>query len=325
MIIVRTPYRVSFFGGGTDFPSYYNKFGGSVVGMAINKYCYISLRELPNFFEHKYRFVWSKIENVKNFNEITHPSIGKLLNYYKIKNGLEIHYDGDLPARSGIGSSSSFTTGVIKAIHEYKKIKINKYSLAKKTINFEQNIIKENVGSQDQIFASYGGFNQINFNKDNFKVNKLNIETNTIKQIERNMILVFTGKYRNSGDIEKVKINNMDKTINHYHNIKSLVYEFKKILKKEKNLDQIGYLLNEYWNIKKSLTNKVNNDEINKIYNTSIENGALGGKICGSGGGGFLLMYANPKVQKRLKYIFRKLTCLNFKIDDDGCKTIFKA
>lgn len=325
MIITKTPYRVSLFGGGTDFPSYYNRFGGTVIGMAINKYCYISLRKLPNFFNHKHRFVWSKIENVKKFNDITHPSIGKLLNYYKINTGLEIHYDGDLPARSGIGSSSSFTTGVIKAIHEFKKKNINKLELAKKTINFEQNIIGENVGSQDQIFASYGGFNQINFKKNKFSVNKLNLETSSVKEIESNMMLIFTGKYRISGNIEKKKIDKINKSINHYHNIKSLVFEFKKILKNKNNLNEIGHLLNEYWNIKKNLTNKVSNIEINKIYNTCMDNGALGGKICGSGGGGFLLIYANPKVQKRLKYIFRKLICLNFKIDYEGSKTIFKA
>ena len=167
MIISKTPYRISFFGGGSDYPNWYNYFPGLVLSATINKYLYISIRELPNFFNHKYRIVWSKIENVKTINQIDHKVIRKLLNFYKIKNGLEIHYDGDLPARSGMGSSSAFVVGSINAINIYNNVNLSKYNLSKKSIEFEQNILNENVGSQDQVAATYGGVNRIDLQKKN--------------------------------------------------------------------------------------------------------------------------------------------------------------
>ena len=174
MIITKTPYRISFFGGGSDYPQWYNKYNGLVLSTTIDKHIYISCRFLPSFFKHKYRIVWSKIENVKKINQIKHKAVRGLLNHYKIKNGLEIHYDGDLPARSGMGSSSTFTVGLTKALLEIKKHKLSSLNIAKKAIDFEQNIMGEAVGSQDQIAASLGGFNKISFKKNNkFTVSKI--------------------------------------------------------------------------------------------------------------------------------------------------------
>ena len=191
MIITRTPYRISFFGGGSDYPDWYRKHGGRVISTSINKYIYITCRSLPKFFDHKYRIVWSKIENVKNLNNIEHKAVKNLIKLMNIKDGLEIHYDGDLPARSGIGSSSSFVVGLMKALNEFKDKKVSPINLARQAINFEQNVLNETVGSQDQIACSVGGFNKIIFQKnDQIKINRLNKQN--IKKLNDNLILIYT-------------------------------------------------------------------------------------------------------------------------------------
>ena len=200
MIISKTPYRISFFGGGSDYPNWFNKYTGKVLSTTINKHIYLSCRYLPNFFNHKYRIVWSRIENVKKINQIKHLAVKNLLKYLKFNEGIEIHYDGDLPARSGMGSSSCFTVGLLKALEEIKKKNILKKDLAKKSIYFEQKIMKEIVGSQDQIAASYGGFNKIIFNKSNFKLKNIK-KTRNVKMLENNLILIYTGINRTAHKI----------------------------------------------------------------------------------------------------------------------------
>ena len=200
MIITKTPYRISFFGGGSDYPDWYKKFGGSVLSTTIDKYIYISCRKLPPFFDHKYRIVWSKIENVKTIDEIKHLTVRKLLKYNKIKSGLEIHYDGDLPARSGMGSSSSFSVGLMRALMNYQYKDLKGINLAHKTIFFEQKIMKEIVGSQDQVAASIGGFNKINFLK-NDKIIVKKILNNNLKKLNSNLLLLYTGIQRNANVI----------------------------------------------------------------------------------------------------------------------------
>ena len=206
MIISKTPYRISFFGGGSDYPEWHQKNEGRVLSTTINKYLYISCRFLPNFFEHKYRIVWSKIENVKNINQINHKAIREILNYLKVKRGLEIHYDGDLPGKSGVGSSSAFTVGLLNSLYIYKNKTINKkkFDLGIKAIHIERELNKEKVGSQDQIAVAVGGFNNIYFNKQgNINIKKIELNKNFKKKLNDNLLLFSTGKYRRANEITK--------------------------------------------------------------------------------------------------------------------------
>ena len=259
MIITKTPYRISFFGGGSDYPSWYNKFGGSVLSTTINKYIYISCRELPPFFDHKYRIVWSKIENVKKINEIQHLTVRKLIEYNKIKSGLEIHYDGDLPARSGMGSSSSFSVGLIRALNYYKgREDLRGINLALKTIFFEQKIMKETVGSQDQVAVSVGGFNKINFLKNN-KILIKKIVNNNLKRLNSNLLLLYTGIQRNAETIAENYVHKLsNKKEKNIRRIISNVELGEKMIKSG-NIDDFGKLLNDAWIEKKELSNSITN------------------------------------------------------------------
>ena len=292
MIISKTPYRISFFGGGSDYPSWYLKNGGSVISTTIDKYIYISCRHLPPFFEHKYRIVWSHIENVKYINDIKHRSVKELLKYFKIKKGLEIHYDGDLPARSGMGSSSVFVVGLMNLLNNFKGKKINKKNLAFNSINFEQNILKDTVGSQDQIAATYGGFNKIIFKSDgSFKVKPILIKKSTQRKLNNNLVLLYTGFKRTAHNIASTYVNKLQNAKrNHILEILSHVKEAEKVLK-ENDLNRFGKLLHESWLAKRSLSNSITNSKIDEIYKNAINKGALGGKLLGAGGGGFLLFF----------------------------------
>jgi len=322
MIISKTPYRISFFGGGTDFPDYYNNHDGCVIGSTIDKYCYISLRKLPPFFKNKHRIVWSKIQLPNTINQIRHPSIKGILNYFKIKEGIEIHHIGDLPAFSGIGSSSSFSVGLINALLTLRDKKLDKKELGKLSLYIEHNILKEYVGSQDQIWASHGGMNFINFNKKEIRLNKIKITVERKKKLSSNLILFFTGKSRFSGKIEKKKISKIDKNLKTLDEMKKYVFFCKKILEENSPLNEFGDLLNDYWNLKKKLLNNISNNQIDELYKEAMISGARGGKIVGSGGGGFILFYAKPEIQKKLIYKFSKLTPVNFNFSEEGSKII---
>jgi len=322
MIISKTPYRISFFGGGTDFPDYYNNHDGCVIGSTIDKYCYISLRKLPPFFKNKHRIVWSKIQLPNTINQIRHPSIKGILNYFKIKEGIEIHHIGDLPAFSGIGSSSSFSVGLINALLILRDKKLDKKGLGKLSLYIEHNILKEYVGSQDQIWASHGGMNFINFNKKEIRLNKIKITEERKKKLSSNLILFFTGKSRFSGKIEQKKISKIDKNLKTLDEMKKYVFFCKKILEENSPLVEFGDLLNDYWNLKKKLLNNISNTQIDELYKEAMISGARGGKIVGAGGGGFILFYAKPEIQKKLIYKFSKLTPVNFNFSEEGSKII---
>ncbi|MDC6475585.1 kinase [bacterium] len=324
MIITKTPYRISFFGGGSDYPSWYNKFGGSVLSTTINKYIYISCRELPPFFDHKYRIVWSKIENVKKINEIQHLTVRKLIKYNKIKSGLEIHYDGDLPSRSGMGSSSSFSVGLMRALNYYKGGDLRGINLALKTIFFEQKIMKETVGSQDQVAASVGGFNKINFLKNN-KILTKKIVNNNLKKLNSNLLLLYTGIQRNAETIAQnyvYKLSNIKEK-----NIRKIIsnVELGEKMIKSGNIDDFGKLLNDAWIEKKELSNSITNHKIDELYQTSIQNGALGGKLLGAGGGGFLLIYMKKGKQKNFLKKIKNITNIPFKFSNKGCEVILNS
>ena len=298
MFISKTPYRISLFGGGTDHPKWFNNNGGKVLSFTIDKFCYISCRYLPPFFQYKHRFVYSKIENINKLNEILHPAIkGSFIKTnWNIKDGLEIHHDGDLPARSGMGTSSSFTVGLINVLNAIKNKKISAKKLALDAIDTEQNIIGEFVGSQDQVAVSYGGMNIINFfEKNKFKVTPINLSTKYINDIENNTLLIFTGFSRLADKIEKDKFTNIKSKKNQLLEIGKITNEAIKTFNNKFNILELGKLLHESWKIKKSFSKIVTNKEIDLIYNKALNNGAIGGKVLGAGGGGFLLLVAEKK------------------------------
>ena len=323
MIITKTPYRISFFGGGSDYPSWYKKNGGSVLSTTIDKYIYISCRFSPNYFKKKYRIVWRKIENVQRINEINHKAVRELLKYLKIRPGLEIHYYGDLPARSGMGSSSCFTVGLMQSLCRIKKIKLTKSKLANKSIHFEQKIMREVVGSQDQTSASFGGFNKIIFNK-NGSINVKKIESNkNLKKLNENLILIYTGINRTAHKIANRYVNKLTTVKRDQINrIISYVRDGENILNSGE-VDDFGRLLHDAWMEKKALSNLISNSKINEIYEKAMEYGALGGKLLGAGGGGFLLMYMKEKQRKVFFKKYRNLINIPFNFTTSGSQVIF--
>jgi len=323
MIITKTPYRISFFGGGSDYPSWYKKNGGAVLSTTIDKHVYISCRFSPKYFKQKYRIVWRKIENVQRVNEINHKAVRELLKYLKIKSGLEIHYYGDLPARSGMGSSSSFTVGLMQALYRIKKINLTKSKLAKKSIHFEQKVMREVVGSQDQTSASFGGFNKIIFNKNSsISVKKISSKKN-LNKLNENLILIYTGINRTAHKIANQYVNKLTtEKKEHINRILTYVKEAEQILQ-HGDIDDFGRLLNDAWMEKKALSSLITNSKINEIYEEALRCGALGGKLLGAGGGGFLLMYMKKNERKKFFQKNKKLFNIPFKFTTVGSKIIF--
>ena len=296
MIISRTPFRISLFGGGSDYPTWYRENGGSVLGMAIDKYCRISVRTLPPFFEHKHRIVYSRIELAKTVDDIVHPAVRAVLSQYPPDHGIEIHHDGDLPARSGLGSSSSFTTGLLNALFALQGKMITKRKLAEETIRIEQEVIAESVGSQDQIWAAYGGLARINFNRDGrFDVKPIVIPDGKRQELESALLLFFTGVSRYASDIAKEKIANLDSRANQLKTMAQMVDEAEAILTNPaRPLTEMGKLLHEGWRLKRELADSISNSHIDEIYEAARSAGAVGGKLLGAGGGGFMAFYAEP-------------------------------
>tara|TARA_Y100001970_G_C14233877_1_gene860588 strand:+ start:812 stop:1789 length:978 start_codon:yes stop_codon:yes gene_type:complete len=324
MIISKTPYRISFFGGGSDYFSWYKKYGGKVLSTTIDKYIYISCRKLPKFFDHKYRIVWSKIENVKKIEKIKHKVVKNILIQNKIKDGLEIHYDGDLPSKSGMGSSSSFSVGLIKALSEFKDEKLSKIQLAKKAIHFEQRILKEVVGSQDQVAAAFGGFNKINFYK-NGEIDIKKINSNYLKRLNSNLLLIYTGIQRNAEKIAKKYVNDLsNKKKENINRIIEYVNEGENLIKSG-NLNDFGKLLHESWIEKKSLNSAISNRKIDELYNFALKNGCLGGKLLGAGSGGFLLLYIENHKQKKFLKNLKKIFNVPFKFSKQGSNIILNS
>ncbi len=323
MILSRTPHRISFFGGGTDYPEYYNEFGGKTLGVAIDKYSYINIRKLPPFFEHKHRIVYSKQENVNTISQIQHPSVRETLKYFNIDYGISIHHDGDIPARSGMGSSSAFTVGLINSINALNGKMSSKAQLTEQAIHIEQNIIKENVGSQDQTFAAYGGLNIINFLQNG----KISVEPIILKQqrmleFQNNIMLFFSGLSRTASDIVAEQIKKTSINIPNLNRMKDLVDEANNILTSNKDLNEFGELLNHTWELKKSLSSKVTNPQIDDMYKKALNAGALGGKLLGAGGGGFMAFYVEKHNQKKVKEALKNYLHIPFNFDFEGSKIV---
>ena len=322
MITSRTPYRISFFGGGTDYPEWYLKYGGAVFSSTIDKYCYISAKYSIKLLETRHKIVWSHIENVQSFNDILHPAVREGLKFLNFDNnkGIEIYHSGDLPARTGIGTSSSFSVGLINALSNLNNNPINKHQLALKAIKLEQNILNESVGSQDQVAASYGGFNKIIFKTDgNIIVNKININDETENFLLSNISIYYSGTRigRNSSEVVSDMLVDIDSKYELLKELESYVDIGINLITK-KDLTGFGKLLHESWKIKKSLGNKITNPEIDEIYNIGIKNGAYGGKILGAGGAGFIMFVIPEEKKETLRQKLPNCVELSFEFENQG-------
>lgn len=327
MIITRTPFRISFFGGGTDYPVWYEKNGGAVLATSINKYCYVTCRYLPPFFEHKYRIVYSKNELTKTISEIQHPSVRATLGYMDIDKGVEIHHDGDLPARSGLGSSSSFTVGLLHALYAQKGKMVTKRQLALDAIHIEQEILKENVGAQDQTTAAFGGFNKIEFGgEQQILVNPITLNKNKYILLQNHLMLFFTGFSRFASEIAAEQISKTPDKKTELHRMHEMVDEAIDILNgSDSDILDFGRLLHESWTLKRSLTDKISTPEIDRIYNDARDAGAVGGKLLGAGGGGFILFFVEPEKQPIVKEKLKSLLHVPFNFDTMGSQIIYYA
>jgi D-glycero-alpha-D-manno-heptose-7-phosphate kinase len=324
MIVTRTPHRISFFGGGTDYPSYYLEHGGKVIGGAIDKYCYITCRELPPFFEHKHRIVYSRIENINCLDEIIHPSVRETMRYMGITTGLEIHHDSDIPARSGMGSSSAFTVCLLKSLYALHGRIISRENLFKEAIHIEQELIQENVGSQDQVFAACGGLNVIEFLQNGKIVtHPLVMQPERLETFKGRLMLFFSGISRFASDIAKEQIDNTKKNIGSLDAMKSLVDDAYSILTSPHvDFDEFGRLLHETWQYKRGLSKQMTNTEIDSMYDTALRHGAIGGKLLGAGGGGFMLFYDPEDRQIEVRQALGGYLHIPFDFDFSGADIV---
>ena len=324
MIITRTPLRISFFGGGTDYPVWYREHGGAVLSTAIDKCCYITSRWLPPFFEYQSRLSYSRIENVNDNGRIEHPSARECLQFLDINGGVEIHHVADLPARTGLGTSSAFTVGLLLGLYALKNQMRDKHALAVDALHVEQNLIREAVGSQDQVSAAYGGFNRINFNRDNsFEVKRVLTAPARLAALEQNLALYFTGFSRIASEIAQEQVRVTPQRTKELETMFQMVDEAEDIVTNpHRSLDEFGRLLHEGWKVKRSLTQKITNSDINEIYEAGLDAGALGGKLLGAGGGGFLLLYVPPERRDDVRRRLKKLLCVPFAFSNRGSQVI---
>lgn len=322
MIISRTPFRVSFFGGGTDYPGWFKSHHGAVLATTIDKYCYITTRYLPPFFDHKSRIIYSKMEHVQKVDEIDHPAVREVLRFLKINDGIEIHHDGDLPARTGLGSSSSFTVGLLNSLYALKGIMPTKERLAKEAIFVEQQMCKENVGCQDQTLAAYGGLNYIEFGGPrHLAVRRVTISLEKTKHLQNHLMMFFTGFSRTASQIAASQIQNIPKKTKELRTMDQMTTEALDILNGD-NISSFGKLLHESWKLKRSLSDKISTPHIDDIYSAARSAGALGGKLLGAGGGGFVLIFAKPENKKKIRAKLKKFLEIPFKFETLGSQII---
>lgn len=324
MIITRTPFRISFFGGGTDLPAWYKENGGAVLSTSIDKYCHVSVRFLPPFFEYATRVAYSRVELVKTRDEIEHPVVREVLKMEGI-DGVEIHNFNDIPDRAGLGSSSSFTVGLLHAIRAFQKKQVDKHGLALSAIHVEQNLLKENVGSQDQVAAAYGGLNKIVFGRDDeIRVEPLGIDPGRVRGLNDRLMLFFTGFSRKSSDVMAEQIKNISQKQIELAKMKVLVDDAVAILKSG-DIDDFGKLLHETWILKKGLSSQVSNSHIDEVYEAGRSAGATGGKILGAGGGGFILFFVPPEKQNAVKEKLANLVHVPFEFETRGSQIIHRT
>lgn len=321
MIITQTPFRMSFFGGGTDFPGFYKEHGGAVISTTFDKYCYVNVRHLPRFFDYSTELSYSKIERVKHVDEIQHPAVREAMKYLDMHE-LRLTYEADLPARSGLGTSSSFAVGMLNAFYALKGKYADKRKLADDAIYLERTLCNESGGVQDQIAASFGGLNRINFNTDGYEVNPIIIAPERKQQLNRNLMLFFTGFSRFSSDIQvgtqKAMVDKQAQLLEMYR----LVDEAEKVLTSKSDLNEFGRLLDYTWKLKRGISSGISTDSIDGLYAKGMEAGALGGKLLGAGGGGFLLFYVEEDKQESVKKAMQDLLHVPFEFENSGTRVI---
>ena len=320
MIITRTPLRISFFGGGTDYPVWYRENGGAVLATTIDKCCYITCRRLPPFFEYHSRISYARVENVVSNDVIEHPSVRGCLQYLGIEEGVEIHHVADLPARTGLGTSSAFTVGLLLGLYGLQDQMRAKQALANDAIHVEQELLQEAVGAQDQICAAYGGFNRVNFYTDGtYEVRRVVTTPTRLAELEQHLALYFTGFARTASEIAQEQIRLTSQRKHELDAMLKLVDEAETIIASPgRSLEDFGRLLHEGWRIKRSLTQKITNAAIDEIYEAGRGAGALGGKLLGAGGGGFMLFFVPPERRQELRTRLKRLLCVPFTFSNRG-------
>lgn len=327
MIITKTPFRLSFFGGGTDYNQWFETNASIVLAVALKQYCYISVRLLPDFFEHKSSVAYSIIENVQKNEEISHPSVRGCLKYLNINYGLKIHHDGDLPARSGIGSSSSFTVGLLHALHALKHRMVSPKQLAEEAINVEQKLLGESVGVQDQIIAAHGGFRLLELGPgEKWSIKNLLLAPDYLQALKEHVLIGFSGVSRLAEQHAKKKVDNIKagKTSQELQAINDLAKEALGAFQQQSDFGYIGSLLKKSWELKKRLAEGVSVDWMDNLYATALQNGAFGGKLMGAGGGGFFFFLAPPSQHEQIRKALPKIRVwVPFEIDQTGSQVIF--
>jgi D-glycero-alpha-D-manno-heptose-7-phosphate kinase len=324
MVITRTPLRISFFGGGTDYPVWYREHGGAVLSTTIDKCCYLTCRRLPPFFEYHSRISYSKVENVTSNDAIEHPSVRGCLRFLQVDEGIEVHHVADLPARTGLGTSSAFTVGLLLGLYALMDRMRDKQALAADAIYVEQELLQEAVGAQDQVSAAYGGFNRIDFNPDGgIEVRRMLVPPARLAELENHLALYFTGFARTASEIAQEQIRMTPSRSRELAAMFELVSEAEDIVTSpRRSLDEFGQLLHESWQIKRSLTNKITNVDIDDVYEAGLSAGALGGKLLGAGGGGFMLFFVPPERRQALREKLRKLLCVPFSFSSKGSHVV---
>lgn len=324
MIIARTPFRISFLGGGTDYPAWYRSHGGAVLATTIDKYCYITCRYLPPFHEHRYSVVYSKMERCNSIDEICHPAVREVLRHLQVDRGVEIHTDADLPGRSGMGSSSAFTVGLLHAVHALQGRMMGKQQLARESIHVEQDLLEEAVGSQDQVQAAYGGLNHVQFHQNGeISVRPVTISPRRMAEFQSHLMLFYTGIKRTASNVAGTFVHGMEERRRQLRIMKDLVDEGLALLNSENSLGGFGDLLHEAWIAKRSLSAAVSNSEIDDLYSRARAAGATGGKLTGAGGGGFLLVYADPSRHEDIRNALSELIHVPVRLDFSGSQIIY--
>lgn len=323
MIISRTPFRMSFFGGGTDYPRWFKDKPGAVLATTIDKYCYISCRYLPPFFEHKSRIIYSKMEHISELDEIQHPAVRETLRFLDVRDGVEIHHDGDLPARTGLGSSSSFTVGLLNCLYALKGFMPTKEQLTSEAIHIEQEMCQENVGCQDQALAAHGGFSLIEFGGENhLKARQVTVKKEILDDLQNHLMLYFTGFSRTASEIARHQIRNIPKKEDSLTRMYGMVAEAVEMLNTER-VSAFGELLHESWMLKRQLSDRITTDHIDDIYSQARSAGATGGKLLGAGGGGFVLLFVPPDKQPAVRTRLKNLLRVPFRFENLGSQIIF--
>ncbi len=322
MIITKTPFRMSFFGGGTDIEAFFREYGGAVLSTTFDKYCFVTVRHLPRFFDYKTHLTYSQTEYISHYEEIQHPAIRnamKMLDMHEIR----LTYDADLPAKSGLGTSSSFAVGMLNAFYALKGKLVSKKRLADEAIYLERELCGEAGGWQDQIAAAYGGFNRINFSSDGYKVLPIVMDEKRKERLNENLMLFFTGFTRFSSAVHLSNKQSGSNKIHHLKEMHCLVDDAERILADESsNLDDFGRLLDNSWKLKRQMGSKVSTEEIDRLYDKGINAGAIGGKLLGAGGGGFLLFYVPQERQKGVLEAMKELMYVPFKFENNGTQVI---